>query len=176
MIDQLARRRWLPWAAAGLLCVIAFALRLAVFNLSAYGDEMSTLWIVKKNFVGGVISAVNSDAEISPPFYFLLAKAVTVFGQTVSAIRLPSLVSGMLVLPLYFLLAVKLLGRRAAWYTLAIVSVSPLLVSISATARAYSVMVLMVVLSALVLVYATSDNGRWWHWLGFSVTAALAVY
>lgn len=160
----------------GAICLIGFLLRLAVFNQSGYGDEMSTLWIVKGNDLAGIIPAVNSDAEISPPFFFLLAKLATVFGQSVAAIRLPSLIAGMVSLPVIYLLALKTLGRRAAFYALAVASISPFLVSYSGNARGYALMILMVLLSALALVAATSENGRWWHWCGYSVAAALTVY
>lgn len=168
--------RWLPWFLVGGLILIGFALRFAVFNLSSYGDEMSTLWIVEGNDFSTIIDLVDSDAEISPPFFFLLAKVFTVFGENISAIRLPSLIAGVAVIPVYYLVALRTLGRRAAYYATAIAAASPFLVYFSANARGYSVMILMVMLAALVLTYAVSEKGRWWHWLAFSVASALAVY
>ncbi|MDQ5895711.1 MAG: hypothetical protein QG596_1972 [Actinomycetota bacterium] len=168
--------RWLPWFLVGGLILIGFALRFVEFNLSSYGDEMSTLWIVSGNDFSTVVDLVDSDAEISPPFFFLMAKVFTVFGENISSIRLPSMVAGVAVIPVYYLVALRTLGRRAAYYSTAIAAVSPFLVYFSANARGYSVMILMVMLAALALTFTVSENGRWWHWLAFSVAAALAVY
>ena len=159
------------------MTLAGLALRLLMLREPAWGDEMSTLWIIRGNDFFGVISAVNSDAEISPPFYFLLAKVSSwVFGQTPDAVRLPSLVAGVLAVPAFYLVGLKSLGRRAALYATAIAAVSPFLVYFSANARAYSVMILMLVLASWCLLAATSGKGRNWHWVGWSAFGALAVY
>jgi len=146
-------------------------------NLSAFGDEMSTLWIIRGNDFTGVISTVNSDAEISPPFYFLLAKVSSwVIGQTPTGVRFPSFVAGVLLVPAFYWAGVLMLGRRAALWATAIAALSPFLVYFSANARAYSVMLLCLVLAAIFLWRATSEGSRWWDWAGWAVAGALAVY
>lgn len=163
-------------AAVGLLVAAGLILRLLMLREPAWGDEMSTLWIIRGNDFFGVISAVDSDAEISPPFFFLLAKAASwIFGQTPTGVRLPSLVAGVLTVPAFYFAGVRALGRRAGLYAAAIASVAPFLVYFSANARAYSVMILMLVLATWSLLAATSGEGRSWHWAGWSLAGALAV-
>lgn len=167
--------RW-PWVLAGCFTLAGLVLRLLLLGHSGFGDEMSTLWIVEGNDFTGTVSAVYSDAEISPPLYFILAEISTVFGETVTAIRLPSVVAGVASIPLYFVVGRMALGTRAAIYATALAATSPFLVYFSANARAYSVMILLILLATLALLLATSGRGRWWQWLGWAVAGALAVY
>ena len=168
--------RWI-WGLVGAMFLAGLALRLLMLREPAWGDEMSTLWIIRGNDFFGVISAVNSDAEISPPFFFLLAKVSSwIFGQTPTGVRFPSLVAGALTVPLFYLVGLKALGRRAALYATAIATVSPFLVYFSANARAYSVMILMLLVATWCLLSATSEKGNDWHWAGWSVAGCLAVY
>lgn len=159
------------------MVVAGLVLRFLMLRESAWGDEMSTLWIIRGNDFFGVVSTVNSDAEISPPFYFLLAKISSwIFGQTPEGVRLPSLVAGVLAVPVFYLVGLKALGRRAALYATAIATVAPFLVYFSANARAYSVMILMLLIATWCLLSATSERGRTWHWIGWSVFGCLSVY
>ncbi|MCB0858474.1 MAG: glycosyltransferase family 39 protein [Solirubrobacterales bacterium] len=176
-MDEAARKTRWTWGLLGLMVVTGLVLRLLMLRESAWGDEMSTLWIIRGNDFFGVVTAVNSDAEISPPFYFLLAKISSwIFGQTPEGVRLPSLVAGVLAVPAFYLVGLKALGRRAALYATAIATVAPFLVYFSANARAYSVMILMLLLATWCLLSATSENGRTWHWIGWSVFGCLSVY
>ncbi|MCB0831091.1 MAG: glycosyltransferase family 39 protein [Solirubrobacterales bacterium] len=169
-------KRWI-WGLVGTLFLAGLVLRLLMLRESAWGDEMSTLWIIRGNDFFGVISTVNSDAEISPPFFFLLAKVSSwIFGQTPTGIRIPSFVAGVLAVPMFYLVGIRALGRRAALYATAIAAVSPFLVYFSANARAYSVMILLLLAATWCLLAATSENGRTWHWVGWSVAGCLAVY
>ncbi len=165
------------WVLVGAMFLLGLVLRVLMLREPAWGDEMSTIWIIRGNDLTGVVSMVNSDAEISPPFFFILAKVSSwVFGQSPTAIRLPSVVAGVLTVPAFYLIGVKMLGRRAALYATAIATVSPFLVFFSSNARAYSVMTLLLVLSTWCLLCAVSDRGRTWHWVGWSVAGCLAVY
>ena len=40
-----------------------------------FADELSTYWIVTAHGLGGVLSTVHSNAEITPPLYFVLSWA-----------------------------------------------------------------------------------------------------
>ena len=66
------KARW-PLILVGVLTVAGFALRLHQYGLSLLGDEMSTLWVVRNNGLFDTIKVVISDAEITPPLYFVLA-------------------------------------------------------------------------------------------------------
>ena len=55
------------------LTALGFALRLARYEQSFFGDESSTLYLTDGRSLFDVISLVSSDAEITPPLYFVLA-------------------------------------------------------------------------------------------------------
>lgn len=166
----------MSWAIVGAVTLVALAIRLVVLQQPVVGDELSTFWIVNGNGLSGVVSTVYSDAEISPPFFFLLAKVFSVFGATGTSVRLPSMVAGVAVIPVFYLIGLRTLGRNGGYLAAAFACLSPFLVYFSANARAYSVMILTLALATLALVVATSENGKWWHWLGWAVASALAVY
>ncbi len=60
-----------------------------------------------------MLRTVHSDAEITPPLYFLLAKLATYIAVTPEMLRLPSLLAGTASIPLTYLLGARTLGRRA---------------------------------------------------------------
>lgn len=169
-------KRWL-WIAVIGMTLIGLCLRVLMFREAAFGDELSTLWIIRGNDPWGVISMVHSDAEITPPLFFVLAKlGAWLFDTTISGVRSPSLVAGVLTVPAVYLVGLRMLGRRGALYATAIATVSPLLIYFSGLARAYAVMLLMLFVATWFLLEATSGKGRNWAWFGWAVTGCLAVY
>lgn len=169
-------KRWL-WVAVIGMTLIGLCLRVLMFREAAFGDELSTLWIIRGNDPFGVISTVYSDAEITPPLFFVLAKVgAWIFGATISGVRSPSLAAGVLIIPAAYLVGVRMLGRRGALYATAIATVSPLLVYFSGIARAYAVMLLLLFVATWFLLEATTGKGRNWAWFGWAIAGCLAVY
>ncbi len=161
-------------AAVSLITGAGLAFRLLVFQQSPFGDELSTLYLIQGESLGGVISGVSSDAEISPPFYFVLAWFAARFGETIEMVRLPALLAGTTLIPLTFALARRASGRAAGLLATAFVALAPFMVFVSATGRAYSLMLALLVISCLLLVKATNSGG-WW-WAAWVLTAAGAMY
>ena len=166
----------MPWILVGVLTLTGLLFRVIVFGESGFGDELSTLWIVRNNDLAGVVSIVHTDAEITPPLYFLLAKITSVFGPTISSVRLPSLLAGVGSLPLVYAAGRRLIGSRGALAATLLATVSPFLVYFSAQARNYAVMIFLLLLATLLILEATAEGGRWWHWAGWSLVAALALF
>ncbi|HET6832088.1 MAG TPA: hypothetical protein VFH44_12150, partial [Solirubrobacterales bacterium] len=71
------------------LTLLGLALRIARYDQTILGDETSTLYIVEGRSLGEVLDLVSSDAEISPPLYFILAWLTTKLGSAPELIRLP---------------------------------------------------------------------------------------
>ena len=129
-----------PLLAALLALAIAagLALRLVVLQQSSFGDELSTYWIVGDHSgLAGVWDVVHSDAEITPPLYFLAAKLTTGIHFSPEMLRLPSLIAGVLSIPLTYLVGLRTIGRRAALLAAALVALSPFLIYYSTEARGY---------------------------------------
>ena len=121
---------------------VGFALRFGIFGDSPFADELSTYWIVYENGLTGTWDVVHTDAEITPPLYFLLAELATKIDLTPEMPRLPSLLAGTATIPLVFLVGDSTVGRRAALVAAALVALSPFMTYYSAEARGYQVMIL----------------------------------
>jgi hypothetical protein len=150
-------------------------LRLVVASQDLFADELSTHWIVVGRSLGGVVSFVHTDAEITPPLFFVLSWLATRFSTAAELLRAPSLVAGTLTIPLVYLVGVRTVGRRAAVVAAALATVSPFLVYYSAEARGYALMIALALGSTLALLIAIEDRRAGW-WVLYGACSAGAVY
>ena len=123
------------------LTAVGVALRLAVAHQSLAADELSTRWIVAGHGLGDVLSAVRTDAEITPPLSFVAAWLTTRIDVTPELLRAPSLVAGAAVIPLVYAVGLRTVGRRAALVATALTAFSPFMIFYSAEARGYELMI-----------------------------------
>jgi mannosyltransferase len=145
------------------LTAVGLGLRLALLGQSLFADELSTWWIVSTHGLGGVVSTVHSDAEITPPLYFVLAWLTTRLDLTPELLRLPSLVAGVATVPLTYLLGARTVGRPVGLVGATLVALSPFMLFYSTEARGYALAVALVLCSTLALLAAVeSGRGRWW--------------
>jgi hypothetical protein len=188
-----------PELAVGLavvaLTVVGAVIRLVVASQPLFADELSTYWISATHGLHGVMSLMYGTgaikhAEITPPLYFVAAWASMQLGHSFELLRLPSLIAGILTIPLVFALGLRTVGRRAALVACAIVALSPFMIYYSTEARAYAVMMLLASGSTLSLLAAIDTRrGRWWvlyglctagvvysHYTGIFVLAAQLVW
>lgn len=158
-----------------LVTLAGLGLRISRYGQSLFADEISTLWIVRNNDLSGVISTVKTDAEISPPLYFVLAWFSTKLGSAPELVRLPSLIAGVLSIPLVYVLALTLANRRAAMVAATVMALSPFMIYYSGEGRNYAVMVFLVVISTLSMVIAARGGWRW-LWAVYALSSCLALY
>jgi mannosyltransferase len=164
-----------PAAIVGLLSALGFALRLAVAHQSLFADELSTYWIITAHGLGGVLSTVHSNAEITPPLYFVASWLTTQISHSPELVRLPSLVVGTATIPLVYLVGVRTVGKAAAVVAAAIASCAPFMVYYSTEARGYGVMMGFTLLSTLALLLAV-DSGRARWWIVYGAASLGAAY
>ena len=154
---------------------LGLALRVSYFGASVFGDELSTLWIVRNNGLSDTIGVVASDAEITPPLYFILAWFASKIGSAPELVRLPSLVAGTISIPLTYLLGVRTVGRGAGLIGTLVMALSPFMIFFSANGRAYAVMICLLLCSSLAMLAATrTGHTRWW--VAYAVAVCLAMY
>ena len=164
--------------AAGLvagLTLAGLALRAAGMGESLLGDELFTYVVVRGHSPGDVIDLVQTDLEITPPLYFLLAWAADQLGDGIWLLRLPALLAGTALIPVVYLVGVRLVGRPAALFASALAALSPFMVFYSTEARAYAPMTLLVLASTYALLEALDGRGRGW-WLAYALASAAAMY
>ena len=164
-----------PSLIVAALTVVGAALRLALAGQSLFADELSTHYMVTGRGLADTVSLVHTDAEITPPLYFVLAWLATRIADTAELLRAPSLIAGVASIPLVYLVGVRTVGRRAALVAAALTTLSPFMAYYSGEARGYALMVALVLLSTLAVLLAVDSGKRRW-WVLYAVCACAAVY
>lgn len=162
-------------AAVALLTIIGAVLRFEVAQEPLFADELSSYWIVTDHGFGGVFSTVHSNAEITPPLFFALSWVTGQVSHAPEVIRAPSLIAGVLTIPLMYALGERTVGRFGAVLAAALAAVAPFMVYYSAEARAYALMTAFVVLSTLAMLVATDRGSRRW-WAVYAAASCASVY
>ena len=158
-------------------CAIALGVIARIVHLddTMLGDELSTLYIVHDHSLGDVLHLVKSDAEISPPLYFILAWFSAQLGSGPELIRLPALIAGLASIPLAFLLARRLFGLSAGLVAATLMAINPFMVYYSTEARPYTLAIAFLLGSTLAMLIA-ADSGKLRWWAAYAVLVALAMY
>lgn len=160
----------------GAITVTGLLLRLPSFNDSLFGDELSTYFIVTGHDLGRVIDLLQGDTvDLNPPLAFVLAWASERLGDSPQLIRLGSLLAGVATIPLTYLLGVWTVGRRAALVAAALIALSPYLIFYSTEARAYALVMCLVLLSTLALLRALQTQRTLW-WAAYAAASCAAMY
>jgi hypothetical protein len=167
--------RTLPVAIVGALVAIGAALRLVVLHDSLFADELSTFWIISGRTLGGVISTVHTDAEITPPLFFVLSWLATRIDLTPEMVRLPSYLAGVAAIPLVYLLGARIVGRWTGALAAALTALSPFMVYYSAEARGYALMIALTLISTVAMLAALDDRRARW-WLLYAGSSCAAMY
>jgi mannosyltransferase len=173
--ERLAAWWALPTLIVACLTAVGIAVRVVMVQDSLFADELSTYWIVSTNGLGGVISTVHTDAEITPPLYFVLAWLSTRLDLTAELLRAPSFLAGAAAIPLTYRLGLRTVGRPAALVATAITALSPFMIFYSTEARGYELMVVLVMLSTLAMLSAVEDGRARW-WIAYAACSSAAVY
>nr|MDQ3936419.1 glycosyltransferase family 39 protein [Actinomycetota bacterium] len=169
-----ARRTWL---LLGALTAAAAALRLPFLGLqSLWYDETFTLAVVREDSLGALWDRIELT-ESTPPLYYALTWAWTqLLGDSGdAALRAPSAIAGVLCVPAAYLAVRRLAGPGTGLAVAALTALSPVLVSYSLNARAYSLLVLLGCLS----LWATGEalERRGGRWLAvWALTAAACLW
>ncbi len=179
-----------------LLCavVIVWGIGVRFYHVdeeSLWSDEAYTaIFLRDASFVD--LLTGNAQDRFHPPLYYLLVEGWTsVFGDSEWALRLPSVIIGIFLIPAVFWFACSLTRNRSiALCSAALTALSPLMVAYSQEARNYGLYILIVVLHATAiwnfwnspsnrkfwLAVATGVIGVYTHYGFWAILAAEAVY
>jgi 4-amino-4-deoxy-L-arabinose transferase-like glycosyltransferase len=166
------------WHAGLLLAgitALALAVRLKHFGESLYGDELFTFESSTASTLSGVMHVVNSNVEVTPPLFFVVAWLSQKLGDPSVWLRVPSLAAGVATVPLVYALGLRTVGRRAAMVGAAFFALSPFAAFYATEARAYALLAMLVVISTLALLTALEKN-TWPWWAAYTVAVAAAMY
>jgi mannosyltransferase len=153
-------------------------LRLPSFQDALFGDELATYYVVTGHSLAHILWLLEGNSvtgDLSPPLFFLLAGLTGRLGDALDLIRLGSLLAGIAAIPLTYLLGLWTVGRRAALVGASLMALSPFLIFYSTEARAYALVLLLVLLSTLSLLRALRSRGFGW-WAAYALCSCAAIY
>jgi dolichyl-phosphate-mannose-protein mannosyltransferase len=144
---------------------------------SFWNDEIVT-WLSAQGSAWNVITQRIENSNI-PPLYYLIAHAALPLRGRLGleeAMRLPSVVAGVLSIPLLYIVARAWIGSRIALLAAALLTVSPFHVWYSQEARPYVVLLLaaLVALACAQQALEYPDRGSWKA--AFALAAAATFY
>ncbi len=179
-MDGTNKRRIAPtWLLLSLIILLALALR--VFQLgrqSLWYDEGVSAYMTRLSLAEMMRWTAH---DIQPPLYYLILRLwASLFGDGEFSLRFPSLVFGLLTVPLIYMVGKRLFDRIAGLAAAALAALSPLYLWYSQEARMYTLLTFLCLLSSYLLLLITderlSQERRRILWLGLTLAHVLAVY
>ncbi|MGA8745062.1 MAG: glycosyltransferase family 39 protein [Solirubrobacterales bacterium] len=166
------------WVLGG-LTLLAAALRFSTLGLQSYHhDEIVTASRILGGDFWHAMSAVSAG-ESAPPLYYVVAWLwAQLVGTGEFGLRSVSALAGVATVPVAYLIAAELRGRRAGIAAAVLVAVNPMLLWYSQEARAYALFALFAALSLLFFVRALNGGDRrdFLAWGAFSALALTTHY
>lgn len=145
------RRRFSTLHTVALAAILALAAFLRFYDLgeeSLWEDELMSLTFVSAEGARGVVEFVDTS-DVHPPLYYLvLHYSRALFGESEAALRLPSVVAGLLAVGVVYLLGRRLYSRAEGLAAALLVAVAWWPIYYSQDARSYSFLLLLSALSA----------------------------
>ena len=170
------RSYWLTRCALLVILLLAFTLRIYALNVKGLSfDEAGSAYIAGLGPLGMFAYLKRAIFEHPPLYYFLLSVWTSLAGRSEFALRYFSVLVGVLLVPLTYRLARLLSGRRVALLSAFLLTLSPFHVQHSHDARMYALLAVWGLLAVHFFVLALLEN-RWRWWVGFILTALLALY
>ena len=134
-------------------------------------DEIATLAYLSGSFDHLVASLL--EAATNPPLYFFSLFCIIPWGQSEFWLRLPSVLWGLLAVPLIYQLGRTSFDRRTGLLAALLLAISPYHIWYSQELRNYAMLTgLAVAVGYFFLKTLDSDGLKWW--VGFIVTSSLA--
>lgn len=164
--------RLVGWLVLG-LTTVAVGIRMATAR-DLWLDEALTARVTNGSFMSMFSSASAADAH--PPLQMVLSWAARqAFGPSAFSLRLPSLLAGVLLIPLLYLVGTELYDRRAGLAAAAIGTFAPTLVWFSSEARPAAITMLLALL-ALFTMLCSLRCGRASDWVLFGLAGAALIW
>jgi 4-amino-4-deoxy-L-arabinose transferase-like glycosyltransferase/predicted XRE-type DNA-binding protein len=167
------RRRWRVVHAVGALTLAGLAIRL----LAGRGLWLDEAIAVSQARMGwGEMIAHLRFTDVHPPLHSaILWVSVRLLGTSELAVRSPSVVAGALLIPVLYLMARDLYGRRTAMVAASLATVAPFLIWYSQEARMYSLFMLFGTLAVWAQARILREP-RWGGWVGYGLATTLLLW
>lgn len=135
-------------------------------------DESQSLWQVSHS-PAQMLTLIGQDVHV-PLYHLILHLWVVVFGDSVSGVRLLSLLFFLATIPAVYLLARQLFRRPASLLAAGLLSLSPFMIWYATEARMYTLLTLLTVLNQLFFMrLIKGHNGL--TWVAYALTAMAGI-
>jgi len=151
-----------------IVAIILAAVVLRLFDLGKtnfWYDEMASLRY----------AADLSVFDVHPPFYYAILNILLKFNQSEFILRLPSVVAGILSVIFIYLTGRQLFDCKTTIIGTLLASISPIMIWHAQEARMYSQALLFAVMSVYFYLLILKNGSRF-AWIGYAISAILAVY
>jgi 4-amino-4-deoxy-L-arabinose transferase-like glycosyltransferase len=143
-------------------------------------DEAFSLLLSKKGpsaiLIGTLAQGNGAAAEEHPPlYYYLLNGWINIFGDSIPAARILSIIAGLGVVLLIYLLARELFDIKTANVAALLIAINPFQIHYSQEIRMYAFMALWLMLATYSFMRGRK-SGDWKWWSLFAIFSALAQY
>ena len=157
------------------ILVLALVLRLISLNQSLWLDEATTALVSVMSTAQYLKEFAPSDFH-PPLYYFSLMGISRLFGTSEIALRALSVLAGVGIVWLTYLIGKIIDGKRVGLIGGLFVATSGLLIYYSQEARMYELAAFFVALSIFIFLKSVRSNGYWWAAFGVSVSSALLTH
>jgi tetratricopeptide (TPR) repeat protein len=166
------------WIPLWLILVLALGLRL--YRLEAKGlwvDEIFTVVFASAaNDLGTIVSRALDTPLPSPPLWFLITHAFArTFGDSEFAIRLPSVLAGVLGVVAIYKVGKLLFNRQVGLVAAFFLATSPFHVLVAREGRFYAAVAFFSLVTLYCLIRGMQTRRKRW-WLGFVLASLLNIY
>jgi 4-amino-4-deoxy-L-arabinose transferase-like glycosyltransferase len=176
-MDDVVKKR--PYPILVLLLLLAFALRIyRLPQLSLRADEATTVFEASVEW-NELLRSLGKPGPHQPLYLLLLHGWMRLAGNGELAVRYLTLICGVLLLPLVYVLGRRLFPDEppmvALWACL-LVAINPLLIWDAQDNRMYPLLAVFNAASFYWSLSALQHRGGWMCWLGYVASTTLALY
>jgi 4-amino-4-deoxy-L-arabinose transferase-like glycosyltransferase len=161
-----------------LTILVAFALRALTLDAqSLWRDEIDAIYFALRP-LPETLSMFTQMAQNGPVYFLSLRPWLQFAGSSEIALRFPSLMAGVLAVPLLWQISRRLVGGGgAALLTSVLLAVNPYALWYSQEGKMYALVLLLVMAANYCLLRAMATGGwRWWVLYALAVTLSIYVH
>lgn len=171
-------RRYWPSAILLILALAALLRLISLGDHSLWYDEAFSV-LFARNDLATMMTGTQQAVEHPLLYYVTLNAWMQLFGQSPIAVRLFSVVTGVLTVYVAYLVGRDLFNQRTGLTVALITTLAPFHIQYSQEARMYSLLALLLLLATYCFIRALQAppaSKAWGWWLAFGVLAGLAMH
>ena len=142
-------------------------------NKGLWFDEIGEVIVASSNSISDVL--LGASHHLAPPLDYLILHMFLHFGNSDFIVRFPSVIFGILSIPLIYKIGKLLFGVEEGLLGAFLLSIAPMHIWYSQETRMYSLFVFLSLLSLLFFIKAINENTVM-TWLGFIISTTLNIY